>query len=423
MGDFFCYKIAYLVNNLLMIYIVWGVFFCFCLLYVLTVYVNTPRFVQPVNETEILSDIDVSYLERLLQNGEISSFATHKDVMLLKKHGLFQTLPMVKLYSPTEQEFEECVRLQKKYQFTTYVIDANIDTSKFEKGFVYLNTSETSLDILFALNRLKLVEQEQIKSLPLSKSNYTKTVCGGVKYEFNPLGTSDAKLYSFVEYLPSNGEIYFVTRSSGYKTEFENLFSGEKFYVFSNKKILVKYEKIMQKLIFYITKNQLNNNLIIYSTKKNINKIEIKNNNSKISWSTTDERLNKRLQVAFENCEQNYYKKYNFVLCQNSQKEYSSLQDFIFCLKSGEIDLSTAQNIFVENFLGVKINGDRVNFSKPKLDEDYVLSVDFENKRYLITRKKSDSNICQISIDGVCYRNFTSFCFHGITTPEIFVEY
>lgn len=406
-----------------MIYIVWCVFFCFCLLYVLIVNFNTPRFCPFNAEKEKVNNVDVSYLEKLLQNGEISSFASHKDVILLKKYGLFHTLPLIKLYSPTEQELDECVRLQKKFQFTTYVIDANIDTTKFEKGFVYLNTSETSPDILFALNRLKLIEQDQIKSLPLSKSNYTKTVCGGVKYEFNPLGTSDTKLYSFVEYLLANGEIYFVTRGSGYKTEFENLFSGEKFYVFSNKKIIVKYEKIMQKIIFYITKNQLNNNLIIYSTKNNINKIELKNNNSKLSWSTTDERLNKRLRVAFDNCEQNYYKKYNFVSCQNSHKEYSSLQDFMFCLKSGGMDLSTAQNIFVESFLGVKINGDRVNFSKPKLDEDYVLSVDFENKKYLITRKKSDSNICQISIDGVCYRNFTSFCFHGITTPEIFVEY
>ena len=279
MGDFFCYKIACLVNNLLMIYIVWGVFFCFCLLYVLTVYVDNHRFVQSMNDKEKISDIDVSYLERLLQNGEISSFASHKDVVLLKKHGLFQTLPLIKLFSPSEQEMEECVRLQKKYQFTTYVIDANMNIGKFEKGFVYLNTCETSPEILFALNRLKLVEEDQIKSLPLSKSNYTKTVCGGVKYEFNPLGTSDAKLYSFVEYLPSNGEMFFVTRSSGYKTEFENIFNGEKFYVFSNKKILVKYEKIMQKLIFYLTKNQINNNLIIYSTKNNINNIEIKNNN------------------------------------------------------------------------------------------------------------------------------------------------
>lgn len=406
-----------------MIYIVWGVFFCFCLLYVLTVYVDNHRFVQSMNKKEKISDIDVSYLERLLQNGEISSFASHKDVVLLKKHGLFQTLPLIKLYSPTEQELEECFRLQKKYQFTTYVIDANMNIAKFEKGFVYLNTCETSPEILFALNRLKLVEEDQIKSLPLAKSNYLKTVCGGVKYKFFPLGTGDAKIYSFVEYLPSNGEMFFVTRSSGYKTEFENIFNGEKFYVFSNKKILVKYEKIMQKLIFYLTKNQINNNLIIYSTKNNINNIEIKNNNSKLSWSTTDERLNKRLQVAFENCEQNYYKKYNFVLCQTSQKEYSSLQDFMFCLKSGEIDLSTAQNIFVESFLGVKIKDDRVNFSKPKIDEDFVLTVEFENKKFLITRKKRNSNICQISIDGVCYRNFTSFCFHGITTPEIFVEY
>lgn len=406
-----------------MIYIVWGVFFCFCLLYVLTVYVDNHRFVQSMNKKEKLSDIDVSYLERLLQNGEISSFASHKDVVLLKKHGLFQTLPLIKLFSPSEQEMEECVRLQKKYQFTTYVIDANMNITKFEKGFVYLNTCETSPEILFALNRLKLVGEDQIKSLPLSKSNYTKTVCGGVKYKFFPLGTGDAKLYSFVEYLPSNGEMFFVTRSSGYKTEFENIFNGEKFYVFSNKKILVKYEKIMQKLIFYLTKNQINNNLIIYSTKNNINNIEIKNNNSKLSWSTTDERFNRRLQVAFENCEQNYYKKYNFVLCQTSQKEYSSLQDFMFCLKSGEIDLSTAQNIFIESFLGVKIKDDRVNFSKPKIDEDFVLTVEFENKKFLITRKKSNSNICQISIDGVCYRNFTSFCFHGITTPEIFVEY
>lgn len=406
-----------------MIYIVWGVFFCFCLLYVLTVYVDNHRFVQSMNKKEKISDIDVSYLEKLLQNGEISSFASHKDVVLLKKHGLFQTLPLIKLFSPTEQEMEECVRLQKKYQFTTYVIDANMNIAKFEKGFVYLNTSETSPEILFALNRLKLVVEDQIKSLPLAKSNYLKTVCGGVKYKFFPLGTGDAKLYSFVEYLPSNGEMFFVTRSSGYKTEFENIFNGEKFYVFSNKKILVKYEKIMQKLIFYLTKNQINNNLIIYSTKNNINKIEIKNNNSKISWSTTDERLNKRLQVAFENCEQNYYKKYNFVLCQTSQKEYSSLQDFMFCLKSGEIDVKTAQNIFIESFLGVKIKDDRVNFSKPKIDEDFVLTVEFENKKFLITRKKSNSNICQISIDGVCYRNFTSFCFHGITTPEIFVEY
>lgn len=406
-----------------MIYIVWGVFFCFCLLYVLSVYVDNHRFVQSMNKKEKISDIDVSYLERLLQNGEISSFASHKDVVLLKKHGLFQTLPLIKLYSPTEQELEECFRLQKKYQFTTYVIDANMNIAKFEKGFVYLNTCETSPEILFALNKLKLVEEDQIKSLPLSKSNYTKTVCGGVKYKFFPLGTGDAKLYSFVEYLPSNGEMFFVTRSSGYKTEFENIFNGEKFYVFSNKKILVKYEKIMQKLIFYLTKNQINNNLIIYSTKNNINNIEIKNNNSKISWSTTDERLNRRLQVAFENCEQNYYKKYNFVLCQTSQKEYSSFQDFIFCLKSGEIDLTTAQNIFVESFLGVKIKDDRVNFSKPKIDEDFVLTVEFKNKKFLITRKKSNSNICQISIDGVCYRNFTSFCFHGITTPEIFVEY
>lgn len=406
-----------------MIYIVWGVFFCFCLLYVLTVYVDNHRFVQSMNKKEKISDIDVSYLERLLQNGEISSFASHKDVVLLKKHGLFQTLPLIKLFSPSEQEMEECVRLQKKYQFTTYVIDANMNITKFEKGFVYLNTCETSPEILFALNRLKLVGEDQIKSLPLSKSNYTKTVCGGVKYKFFPLGTGDAKLYSFVEYLPSNGEMFFVTRSSGYKTEFENIFNGEKFYVFSNKKILVKYEKIMQKLIFYLTKNQINNNLIIYSTKNNINNIEIKNNNSKLSWSTTDERFNRRLQVAFENCEQNYYKKYNFVLCQTSQKEYSSLQDFMFCLKSGEIDLSTAQNIFIESFLGVKIKDDRVNFSKPKIDEDFVLTVEFENKKFLITRKKSNSNICQISIDGVCYRNFTSFCFHGITTPEIFVEY
>lgn len=423
MGDFFCYKIACLVNNMLMIYIVWGVFFCFCLLYVLTVYVDNHRFVQSMNKKEKISYIDVSYLERLLQNGVISSFASHKDVVLLKKHGLFQTLPLIKLFSPSKQEMEECVRLQKKYQFTTYVIDSNMNIGKFEKGFVYLNTCETSPEILFALNRLKLVEEDQIKSLPLSKSNYTKTVCGGVKYEFNPLGTSDAKLYSFVEYLPSNGEMFFVTRSSGYKTEFENIFNGEKFYVFSNKKILVKYEKIMQKLIFYLTKNQINNNLIIYSTKNYINNIEIKNNNSKLSWSTTDERLNKRLQAAFENCEQSYYKKYNFVLCQTSQKEYSSLQDFMFCLKSGEIDLSTAQNIFIESFLGVKIKDDRVNFSKPKIDEDFVLTVEFENKKFLITRKKSNSNICQISIDGVCYRNFTSFCFHGITTPEIFVEY
>ncbi len=406
-----------------MIYIVWGVFFCFCLLYVLTVYVDNHRFVQSMNKKEKISDIDVSYLERLLQNGEISSFASHKDVVLLKKHGLFQTLPLIKLFSPSEQEMEECVRLQKKYQFTTYVIDANMNITKFEKGFVYLNTCETSPEILFALNRLKLVGEDQIKSLPLSKSNYTKTVCGGVKYKFFPLGTGDAKLYSFVEYLPSNGEMFFVTRSSGYKTEFENIFNGEKFYVFSNKKILVKYEKIMQKLIFYLTKNQINNNLIIYSTKNNINNIEIKNNNSKLSWSTTDERFKRRLQVAFENCEQNYYKKYNFVLCQTSQKEYSSLQDFMFCLKSGEIDLSTAQNIFIESFLGVKIKDDRVNFSKPKIDEDFVLTVEFENKKFLITRKKSNSNICQISIDGVCYRNFTSFCFHGITTPEIFVEY
>lgn len=406
-----------------MIYIVWGVFFCFCLLYVLTVYVDNHRFVQSMNKKEKISDIDVSYLERLLQNGEISSFASHKDVVLLKKHGLFQTLPLIKLFSPSEQEMEECVRLQKKYQFTTYVIDANMNITKFEKGFVYLNTCETSPEILFALNRLKLVGEDQIKSLPLSKSNYTKTVCGGVKYKFFPLETGDAKLYSFVEYLPSNGEMFFVTRSSGYKTEFENIFNGEKFYVFSNKKILVKYEKIMQKLIFYLTKNQINNNLIIYSTKNNINNIEIKNNNSKLSWSTTDERFNRRLQVAFENCEQNYYKKYNFVLCQTSQKEYSSLQDFMFCLKSGEIDLSTAQNIFIESFLGVKIKDDRVNFSKPKIDEDFVLTVEFENKKFLITRKKSNSNICQISIDGVCYRNFTSFCFHGITTPEIFVEY
>lgn len=406
-----------------MIYIVWGVFFCFCLLCVLSVYVDNHRFVQSMNKKEKISDIDVSYLEKLLQNGEISSFASHKDVVLLKKHGLFQTLPLIKLFSPSEQEMEECVRLQKKYQFTTYVIDANVNIAKFEKGFVYLNTCETSPEILFALNRLKLVEEDQIKSLPLAKSNYLKTVCGGVKYKFFPLGTGDAKLYSFVEYLPSNGEMFFVTRSSGYKTEFENIFNGEKFYVFSNKKILVKYEKIMQKLIFYLTKNQINNNLIIYSTKNNINNIEIKNNNSKLSWSTTDERFNRRLQVAFENCEQNYYKKYNFVLYQTSQKEYSSFQDFMFCLKSGEIDLTTAQNIFVESFLGVKIKDDRVNFSKPKIDEDFVLTVEFENKKFLITRKKSNSNICQISIDGVCYRNFTSFCFHGITTPEIFVEY
>ena len=406
-----------------MIYIVWGVFFCFCLLYVLTVYVDNHRFVQSMNKKEKISYIDVSYLERLLQNGVISSFASHKDVVLLKKHGLFQTLPLIKLFSPSEQEMEECVRLQKKYQFTTYVIDANMNIAKFEKGFVYLNTCETSPEILFALNRLKLVEEDQIKSLPLSKSNYTKTVCGGVKYKFFPLGSGDAKLYSFVEYLPSNGEMFFVTRSSGYKTEFENIFNGEKFYVFSNKKILVKYEKIMQKLIFYLTKNQINNNLIIYSTKNNINNIEIKNNNSKLSWSTTDERFNRRLQVAFENCEQSYYKKYNFVCHNNNTKEFSTIQEFLFCLKSGEIDVKTAQNIFIESFLGVKINDDRVNFSKPKIDEAFVLTVEFENKKFLITRKKSNSNICQISIDGVCYRNFTSFCFHGITTPEIFVEY
>lgn len=406
-----------------MIYIVWGVFFCFCLLYVLTVYVDNHRFVQSMNKKEKISYIDVSYLERLLQNGEISSFASHKDVVLLKKHGLFQTLPLIKLFSPSKQEMEECVRLQKKYQFTTYVIDANMNIAKFEKGFVYLNTCETSPEILFALNRLKLVEEDQIKSLPLAKSNYLKTVRGGVKYKFFPLGSGDAKLYSFVEYLPSNGEMFFVTRSSGYKTEFENIFNGEKFYVFSNKKILVKYEKIMQKLIFYLTKNQINNNLIIYSTKNNINNIEIKNNNSKISWSTTDERFNRRLQVAFENCEQSYYKKYNFVCHNNNTKEFSTIQEFLFCLKSGEIDVKTAQNIFVESFLGVKIKDDRVNFSKPKIDEDFVLTVEFENKKFLITRKKSNSNICQISIDGVCYRNFTSFCFHGITTPEIFVEY
>lgn len=406
-----------------MIYIVWCVFFCFCLLYVLTVYVNTPRFIKTIQTKEKTFDVDVSFIEKLLQNGEISTFASHKDVMLLKNHGLFQNLPLIKLYSPTEQELEECVRLQKKYQFTTYVIDSKIDSKKFYSGFVYLNTAETSPEILFALNRLKLVEEHRPNAVALSKSNYTKSVCEGVKYEFRQREVQEGNLYSFIEYLPSNADCYFVARSSGYKTEFENIYSGEKFYIFSNKKIIVKYEKIMQKLIFYISKNQLNNNLIIYSTKKNINNIEIKKVDSKVSWSTTDEKLNRRLQIAFQNCEQSYYKKYNFV-CQNNQtKEFSTIQEFMFCLKSGDIDLKTAQNIFVESFLGVKINGDRVNFSKPKIDEDYVLSVDFEDKKYLITRKKSDSNICQISIDGVCYRNFTSFCFHGITTPEIFVEY
>ena len=406
-----------------MIYIVWSVFFCFCLLYVLIVNFNTPRFCQFNAEKEKVNNIDVSYLEKLLQNGEISPFASHKDVTLLKKHGLFQTLPLIKLYSPTEHELEECVRLQKKYDFTTYVIDSKTRSTKFEKGFVYLNTTETSPEILFALNRLKLVEEAEIVCVPLSKSNYVRSVCGGVKYEFIPVGKTDANVFSFVEYLPSNHKGFFAVRNSGNKTEFENLFDGEKFYVFSNKKILIKYEIITNKLIFYISKNQLNNNLIIYSTKNNINKIEIKNKNSKISWSTTDERLNKRLQVAFENCEQNYYKKYNFVFAQNEQRIFSNLQEFVLCLKSGEFDFDAAQNIFVENFLGVKINGDRVNFSRPKLDEDYVLSVDFEDKKYLITRKKSESNICQIMVDGVCYRNFTSFCFHGITTPEIFVEY
>ena len=236
-----------------MIYIVWCVFFCFCLLYVLTIFFSTPRFVQPQTSHKSVSNVDVSYLERLIKNGVISPFASYKDVELLKKHGLFQTLPLIKLYSPTEQELEECAKLQKKYCFTTYVIDS--DFNNFQTGFIYLKTGETSPQILFALNRLKLVvDDEQMDSIALSKANYTKTVCDGVKYEFNSTELLEDKIYNIEEYLPTSIKSCFVVRSGGYKTELEDVLSGEKFYIFSNKKIIVKYEKIMKKLIFYIFK-------------------------------------------------------------------------------------------------------------------------------------------------------------------------
>lgn len=407
----------------MLIFVVWCVFFCFCLLYVLIGYVGTPRFLQTKYVQKQKIQVDVSHIEKLLLNGSTSSYASHKDVELLTRHGLFRTLPLIKLYSPTKEELFECVRLQKKYEFTTYVIDSTFDETEFSSGFVFLHTSTTAPQILFALNRLKLVEQSQIKAAVLSKNNFVKTVCGGIKYEFCPKEIGCASAYSFFEYLPSNCNCCFVVKSVGYRTELENLYDGGKFYVFSNKKIQIKYEKIMKKLIFIISRNQLNGNLIIFISKNNLNKIENNANYSKTSWSTTDEKLNKRLIAAFENCNQNFYKKFNFIFEQNLQPNFTSIQEFIFFLKGGYIDMSNAQKLFVEQFLGVIVNRDRVNFCKPKLDEDYVLSIEYQNKKYLITRKKSDSNICQINIDGVCYRNFTSFCFGGISKPEIFIEY
>lgn len=364
---------------------------------------------------------DVSYIEKLLKYGSSSSYATHKDVLLLKKHGLFQTLPLIKLYSPSKRELAECLRLKKQYQFTVYVVDSTMP-SFCEEGFININTKETSPQILFALNRLKLNSDFPIKSAELSKTDYFRTVCRGVKYQFLSKQFGEEKMFSFAEYLPAKASCFYVFRNAGYRTEFEDILSGEKFYILSNKKIIIKYDIILKKIIFYITKNQINNNLIIYST-KNIDVKNTNDENKKISWSTTDQKLNKKLHFAFENCDQNYYKKYNFIFCRNESKSYTNIQEFMLDLKAGEMSFCNAQKIFVEQFLGVKITGDKIHFSKPKLDYNYILSIDFDGKKFLIARKKNDSNICQITVDGVCYRNFSSFCFRGVENPEIFVEY
>lgn len=408
-----------------MIYVVWSVVICFCFLYVALFYA-APRFVKfqkAKHPTKEKQKINVAYIEELLKFGDVSPYCSHKDVELLKRIGLFKTLPIIKLFSPSEEEMTECVRLQKKYEFTVFAVDYEFDKKQFGKNFVFVSTSETSPQILFALNRLKLVPSQQKNCSPLPKGCYKKSVCQGLKYVFDPKEKLDEKEYSIVEYLPTKKEQFFVVRNKGCEFEIENIFDGNCFYVWSNKKIDLKYEKIMQKLIFNISKNQINNNLIIYLSNKKINNFNIYEQKSNISWSTTDEGLNKKINLAFEACEEAYYKKFNFVSSPNAQKEFSSVDEFVLFLRSGEIDSISARNVFVQDFLGIKIFGDRVNFSKPKLNLDFVLTVEHDNKKYLITRKLTNSNICEICIDGVCYRNFTSFCFHGIEKPEIFVEY
>lgn len=321
----------------------------------------------------------------------------------------------------------ECVRLQKKYDFTVFVVDYEFEKKKFDEHFVFVSTSETSPQILFALNRLKLVCEKQHVYAPLPKNNYKKCVCHGLKYVFDPKEKLQENECCIVEYLPNKKEQFFVVRNKGHEFEIENIFDGNRFFVWSNKNIEIKYEKIMQKLILIISKNQLNNNLIIYLSNKKINNLNFCEQNceekSNVSWSTTDEGLNKKINLAFEACEEAYYKKFNFVSSEILKKDFSSIQEFVLFLRNGEIDALSARNIFVREFLGVNVVGDRVSFSKPKLNMDFVLTIEHDNKKYLITRKLTNSNICEICIDGICYRNFTSFCFHGIEKPEIFVEY
>lgn len=406
-----------------MIYIVWSVFFCFCLLYVAQSFVVPRVFrAKKTKHEDVVKKVDVGYIEKLLQNGEVMPYCSHKDVELLRRHGLFICLPLIKLNSPSMEELRECERLQKKYEFATYVVDCEFDKKNISGNFVFLSTSETSSQILFALNRLKLVAKNSKCGAPLAKTNYKKTVNLGLKYEFDIKEKLTEETYSIIEYLPPQKDCYFVAHMDG-QTIFENLYDGNCFYVWSNKKIEIKYEKIMQKLIFNISKNQLNNNLIIFLSNKKIDKLNYNPDFSSVSWSTTNEALNKKIKLAFESCEEAYYKKFGFALTPTTQKNFDKIEEFIFFVRGGEIEAEQARQIFLEQFLGVKISGDRVSFSKPKLCEDYVLSVEHDGKKYLITRKQTNSNICEICIDGVSYRNFTSFCFHGIEKPEIFVEY
>ncbi len=406
-----------------MVYYLLSVFFCFSLFVLVFNHVTNKSFVKKpeVKEKKFKEeDENDSNLYELLNKGYVSSFASFNDVQILKNAGLFYSLPVIRLNSPSRTQLEKCIKLMLEKNFTIYAFDC-FDKTLAHPAIKYINSNEISPKIFFAINRLRLNKQvDESNYSVLSKTMYKTEVRQGVKYVVDAKSVNYGPL-AIEQTLPKDYNTLYIEKCQGSNRYLENLYDGSKLIVVSNKKIIIKYDINNKKIIFIFSKNQLNDDLFIFISNKN----SLNNENLSYvkSFSTTDLKLNKQLNLALACCNEFYYTKFNFIKPFEQISPEINIQQFILLLRAGKMSLESAKTFILNNFMGVKINGDTLSFIKPKFELDFLLNISHGEKSFLITRKCSLSNVCQVSVDGVCYRNFTTFSFVDINSSEIFLEY
>ena len=341
----------------------------------------------------------IEKFEHLLRWGQSSDRATSCDVDLLKKHGLYKTLPIIKINNPSMDEYKAIMALKESYIFTTYFIDCSIE--EVSADIFQICSDEVSAEILFALNRLRLVNSDKIDYTICSKGSYRKRVKDGLIYEVHTRLLPQS-VCAIVELMPKNFDGYCVVKEYNKGYVIENIKNRKKIIINTSKNIKIIFDNY-NKQIIYLLRTPYKQRVLNIKINFDNNYVEEKIKN--LSIITTDLSTNNLIRRSLSICKEIFYKKYMF-MCEevvvDEKKDFGAL----LSLSTSGLSMEKFQLLLLK-FFGVDVSGDYITFDSSSYKGECLISLSINNKKVFLKRKESSIASKKVCVGGVDYINYT----------------